>query len=152
MKIDELIVQPKTQQIIFEALDMSMINMMMQGLRYLKNVDIQEVKVLQKKHKRSEAKQCFNNSYKYILHTNPNAIYVLGYSFIHGIPIEHAWIKENDTYYDVTLDPQSMQGYIKVLELSFNDVVEYVDSKQYAPSLYDLNRFYVDKERKEKNV
>ena len=47
MKIDELIVQPKTQQIIFEALDMSMINMMMQGLRYLKNVDIQEVKVLQ---------------------------------------------------------------------------------------------------------
>ena len=34
-----------------------------------KNVDIQEVKVLQKKHKRSEAKQCFNNSYKYILQT-----------------------------------------------------------------------------------
>jgi hypothetical protein len=152
MKIDELIVQPKTQQIIFEAIDMSMINMMMQGLRYLKNVNIAEVKVLQKKHKPSIAKQCFINSYRYILNSNPNAIYVLGYSFIHGIPIEHAWIKENDTYYDVTLDPQTMQGYIKVLELSFADVVEYVDSKQYAPSLYDLNRFYADKQRKEKNL
>lgn len=145
MKIDDLIVTPKTIPPICEAFDSSMINMMTQGLRHLKNMDIAEVKVVQKKFKSSAAKQCFNNSFRYILHSNQNAMYVLGYSFIHGIPIEHAWIKENDIYCDVTLDPKTMQGYVKVLELTSSEVGEYVDSKGCAPSLYDLNRFYGDK-------
>ncbi len=148
MKIDELIKSPKLKQKVLENVDMSFINMMTQGLRYLTNMDIKQVKVLEKKHKRSEPKQCFNNSYRYILHNNNHAIYVLGYTFIHGIPIEHAWIKENNTYYDVTLDPDTMEGYASVLELTFEEVSKYVDVESCAPSLYDLNRFYGNKKNK----
>lgn len=37
---------------------------------------------------------------------NSSGIYVLGYVFIHNIPIEHVWLKEDGQYFDVTFPPE----------------------------------------------
>lgn len=123
---------------ILEAHDPALIKMMTQGLTHLK-LTPQEVKVKLRKHAASQAKACFNNAFKALKHDSK---YVLGYMFFHGIPIEHAWVKEGDTYYDVTLDPAKQESYVSLLELSHDEVFEYIEQHHSAPSLYDLNRFY----------
>ena len=127
---------------LFESMDAdSIIKMMTQGIRNV-NLDIKELNNVKfKKQSGSQKKQCFNNSFK-AMTGHPNSKYVLGYVMYKGIPIEHAWIKEGEQYFDVTLDPKQQDGYVSVYESDFDSISEYVDKYQSAPSLYDLNRFF----------
>lgn len=130
---------------IFESIDADgIIKMMTQGIRHL-NLDIKELhNVKFKKRPGSQPKQCFNNAFK-SLSASENSKYVLGYILFKGIPIEHAWIKEGNEYFDVTLDPSKQDSYISVYEAPYDEVFEYVDKYHSAPSLYDLNRFFSKK-------
>jgi hypothetical protein len=76
---------------------------------------------------------------------HPNSKYVLGYVMYKGIPIEHAWIKEGEQYFDVTLDPEKQDGYVSAYESDFDEISAYIDKYHSAPSLYDLNRFFAKK-------
>lgn len=131
---------------VFENDRMSLVKMMTQQLRFLE-IDLKEVNVEYRKSAMSRKKECFNNSFK-ALSGHPDSLYVLGYVFLHNIPIEHAWIKEGDRYFDVTLDPEKQHGYVSVVEIPFDKVMEYIDKHSSAPSLYDLNRFYGMKREK----
>lgn len=92
-----------------------------------KNFKAEEVPV---EHKQTEdysdKKQCYNNSFRYMLLENSKAKYVLGFVFYHEVPIEHAWIEENGKYYDLTLNPAGYDKYIKVAEFPFKDVNKFV--------------------------
>lgn len=118
---------------------LSMVKMVTQGIKHVKT-EPKEVEVKFKKIAGAQKKQCFNNAFK-TLSGHPDYKYVLGYVFLHNIPIEHAWIKEGDTYFDVTLDPTKNQAYVSVSEFSLNDIMPYVDKHGHSPSLYDINRF-----------
>lgn len=124
---------------INESQGLNLLHTMTSGLKYIK-LDLKKVDVKYKAKPGSQKKQCFNNAFR-ALADHPNTSYVLGYMFFHGIPIEHAWIKQGETYYDVTLDPEKQEDYISVAEFSFDEVMQYVDKFSHAPSLYDMNRF-----------
>lgn len=124
---------------IFENDRMSLIKMMTQGIRFVE-IEPKEVDVKFKKMSGARKKECFNNAFKELLN-HSDGVYVLGYVFLHSIPIEHAWVKEGETYFDVTLDPEKQHGYVSVAEIPFDELSEYIDSHSSAPSLYDLNRF-----------
>ena len=128
----------KTKDLI-ETDQLAMVKMVSQGIRHL-TLDIKEVDVKFKKMAGTQKKQCFNNAFK-ALTGHPDSKYVLGYVFLHSIPIEHAWVKEGDTYYDVTLDPAKQHGYVSVAEFSLDEIMPYVDKHGHSPSLYDINRF-----------
>jgi len=72
---------------------------------------------LYRKLKGATPKNCFNNSFK-ALTFNLSAKYVLGYIFVHNIPIEHCWIREDDTHYDITINPTLNNQYFFVSEFS----------------------------------
>ena len=115
--------------------------MMTQGLRYLK-IDLKDVEVKTQAYKHSLQKQCFNNSYRYLIdHFSDNNKYVLGYVFYKGIPIEHAWVNIHDQNLDVTLDVDKQDGYISAIEISMETLLAFVDKNEFAPSIYDLNKF-----------
>jgi len=118
---------------------MSMISMVTQGIRFVE-LDPKEVEVKFKKHQHAKQKDCFNNAFRH-LSDHPHAKFVFGYVFYHGIPIEHAWVKEGTVHYDVTLDPKGQDGYVSLVEYDFNEVMEFVDAFGHAPSLFDMNRF-----------
>ena len=124
---------------LFESDQLATVKMLTQSMRFIES-NPKEVDVKYRKHGRAQKKECFNNSFR-DMSDHSGEIYVLGFIFFHGIPIEHAWVKDGDTYFDVTLDPKEQQGYVSVLELSLEQVMEYVDKHQSAPSLYDYNRF-----------
>lgn len=130
---------------ILENDAMSLIKMMTQSISNVK-LDPKVVDVAKKQTAGTQKKQCFNNSFKSVL-SDTDRMYVLGYVFFHGIPIEHAWIKENGKYFDVTLDPKGQDEYVSIAEFSFTEVSEYVDKFGSAPSLYDMNRFIGNKSR-----
>lgn len=126
----------------------AIIQMMTNQLRYLQ-VDVKEVSVISKLHKSREQKQCYNNTYKAM---SSNSLYVLGYLLFSTedqvIPLEHAWYKDGDTYFDATLDSKPADTYISIVELSYSEVCEYVDDYSHAPDLYSMNRFLGNKSRK----
>lgn len=129
MKVEEL----------FENDKLATIKVVTQGLRFI-DVKPVEVVVKYKKTPGSQAKACFNNAFK-ALSGAPDELYVLGFVFIHSVPIEHAWIKRGNEYFDVTLDPAKQHEYFSIAEFTFDQVFEYVDKYNTAPSLYDMNRF-----------
>lgn len=126
---------------VFESNLIHLVKMVTQGIRNV-DLDIKEVKVQYKKHPGARKKECFNNAFKALENEDT---FVLGYVFLHGVPIEHAWIKKGETYYDVTLDPKDQQAYYSVAEFSFDEVMKYVDKFHSAPSLFDMNRFKASK-------
>jgi hypothetical protein len=108
-----------------------------------KNFKAEEVQVTSKKWKKSVMKECFNNSYRYILLNDDvtESKYVLGYVLVHGIPLEHAWVHTAEGHVDVTLETAGhITGYIKVTELPFKEVCKFVNKHKFAPSLYDVVR------------
>lgn len=119
--------------------------MMSSQLRYL-DVDIKEVKVGYKPHKKSKQKDCYNNAYRELTdHLSPDSRYVLGY-LMHAsgdqhIPIEHAFVFDGNSYWDVTLDPRPEDEYISLVELTMGEVMDFVNENGHAPDLYAMNRF-----------
>jgi hypothetical protein len=90
---------------------------------------------------RSEPKDCYNNAFRFISDNWSHDItYILGYTLVHGIPIQHAWVKVDGQHLDVTLDPGT-NLYFKVIEVSKVHLLAYVNDHHHAPDLYDINRF-----------
>ena len=106
-----------------------------------KNINIQPklVDVSFKILKNAQPKDCFNNAFK-AQSFNSKAIYVLGYVFVHNIPIEHAWISEDDKYYDITIQPENHK-YVSVAEFTLDEIFPFVEKHMHSPSLYDMNKF-----------
>lgn len=71
-----------------------------------------------------EPRRCYDNCYH--LATRWNVTYVIGFGIVEGFPIQHAWIKIGDNYYDPTLE--SHHGsfketmYYKVEEFDEHDL------------------------------
>ncbi len=70
-----------------------------------------------------QLKQCYQNSFDVVM-LNKDVKYCEGFVSFMGIPIEHAWNKIGDEYFDVTADGplKDRQGkfdeYLSVIELS----------------------------------
>lgn len=106
------------------------------------DLDVKHVVVKSKHFGRSAKKECYNNSWRYIQDNyKEKAKYILGYVFVHGVPIEHAWVKVGSQHFDVTLDDAEKSTYYQVIEVPDDLLSEYVDKSHYAPDLYSLNRF-----------
>lgn len=124
---------------LLEQDNLSVVKMLTRGFDSIK-ISPAEVDVEFKKEAGARKKECFNNAFKSL---SDGFMYVLGFVFFHGIPIEHAWIKDKSgKYFDVTLDPKQQNGYISVSEFTFDEVIKYVEKNKSAPSLYDINRFF----------
>ena len=86
-----------------------------------------------------ELKACFNNSASIVL-SKPDAAYCIG--FANGIiPVEHAWVKIGDTYYDPTWEKFSEIGSAYKLIRTFNrkELINFLDqSDDYPPELWRM--------------
>lgn len=102
----------------------------------------EEVTVMIKKHAKSRMKACFNNASNYVL-AHKNCSYVLGYYLFHGLPIEHAWVRQGDFYLEITLnDHHEGDRYFKVIELSPEQLKEInAFNRQKGPDFYAYSRF-----------
>lgn len=105
--------------------------------------DTKEVSVSYRYEKWSKQKSCFNNVFK-ALNFNANIIYVLGFTFIHDVPVEHAWLKEDGNYFDITFETEN-HTYISVVEFTLNDIYPFVEKYMLVPCLYDMNKFLGEK-------
>ena len=102
--------------------------------------DLKKVEVERKSFPGARAKECYNNTFKYIAENG--GTFVLGYLvYAKAIPIEHAWVRDGDKYFDVTLKDNKGDEYYSVMELNFDDVMEYVDKYSTAPDIYSWERF-----------
>lgn len=116
-----------------------LIKMLISSLRFVP--EVVSVPVYHEKFHGSKPKMCFNNAFLYLMeHTDCS--YILGYVVLDiGVPIEHAWVKSNKGYLDVTLDVRGGEEYYPLVELSYSEVCDFVFKKEYPPSIYDYNRF-----------
>ena len=103
---------------------------------------------MEKMDNRIRLKECFNNSFH--LATELNGKYCVGYA-AGIIPVEHAWIRVGDKYYDPTWQKFSQIGdvYVLMAELSLDQVLEYtLLNDNRPPDLYALQRHgYFPKKR-----
>lgn len=99
----------------------------------------------------AKPKQCFNNAFLFMLdHSVSNDDrFVLGYYLLHGsIPVEHAFVKHNGKYIDVTLEPKDGDEYISMLELTFAEVTDCAHEDGYAPDIYAYGKYVRKKKSK----
>lgn len=94
-----------------------------------------------------EIKACFNNSYHLVesLFAYKDICYVLGYAVTQGIPIEHAWIKMDGIYYDLTWQKFSSIGekYYSLIEFDHNELFNFVlQGDNSPPSVDTILRYY----------
>lgn len=82
-------------------------------------------------------KQCYNNSFRYILHEDNRALYVLGFVVYHGLAIEHAWIEKQGQNFDPTLNPAKYDGYVRLVAFRLNQIGKFVSDHGYPPALHD---------------
>lgn len=86
-------------------------------------------------------KECWRNSFKVVSENyNKDILYVEGFVKMVGIdvPIEHAWNKMGDIYFDVTSEIRGVkyEEYISIIELDTDKIWEYADkSKHYGSYL-----------------
>lgn len=109
-------------------------------IQHIPSADVKKVTVKNEKADYAEPKQCFNNAIQYLIFEgNKKAKYVLGYTFVHSVPIEHAWVHDGSEYIDVTL--ASASGvYVSVVELDYATAMKFFKKKRFGPSLYDVVR------------
>jgi hypothetical protein len=136
----------KVEQLFFEGDGQtSVINLMVRQLRFIEP-KLVEVTAEYRKIAGAKKKECYNNSFRAL---GANDTYVLGYVLFHGVPIEHAWIKDQSgKHFDVTLIDAKDLAYVSVFEVPQDLLHEYVSKNQHAPSLYDINRFVANKNGK----
>lgn len=103
---------------------------------------IEDVKY--KKIRGAQIKRCFDNSSKYVLSSDvsKNPSYILGY-FLHDgrIPIEHAWVKDEDVYFDLTINnAKEIDEYWLFFEIS-KETLQKMKKKYPSPQLYEYVKF-----------
>jgi hypothetical protein len=84
-------------------------------------------------------KECFNNSATIVL-SKPDAAYCIG--FANGvIPVEHAWVRIGEDYYDPTWEKFSEIGQAYKLIRTFNrkELINFLNqSGDYPPELWRM--------------
>lgn len=75
------------------------------------------------------AKDCYKNSYQTSdFNINLDVKYVEGIAMLKGIPIDHAWNKIGDIYFDVTSDQifggNHFDNYTSIIEIDFDEMME----------------------------
>jgi hypothetical protein len=73
-------------------------------------------------------RECYKNAFKVVSDNyTHNIMYVEGYVIFHDIPIEHAWNKIGDIYFDVTaeLNKSVYSEYISITEIGYDKIHEY---------------------------
>lgn len=110
------------------------------------NIEPKEVAVEIKNFPKAKAKECFNNVRKYVS-SHPGTSYCLGYYLLYGqIPIEHAWVREGEKFFDVTLkDNKEDDEYYLFFEISREDLNDILLSIRKAPSIYDYKKYLRNK-------
>lgn len=97
------------------------------------------------------AKECYNNSQKIVLYNRDLGIeYVEGYYIIEGIglPIEHAWNKIGDYYFDLTAqlvwDSFEPNNYFAIHSFDYEQIAKFVFKKEKFSYVFDtpLKWFY----------
>lgn len=100
--------------------------------------------------------QCYDNTLKILQRmlrvTTQTVKYVLGMCVCNGVfPIEHAWLKVGDTYYDPTLEIVVGQtddnDYFSVMEFDLEEAIDAMESVadymggDYYPPMFDAMRY-----------
>lgn len=95
-----------------------------------------------------EFKMCYNNAYQCLADAILNGYatddikYVLG-AAVHYIPVDHAWVRIGDTYYDPTWETFDTLGhyYFPVHELSPGQIHRLVEANRMTPpALWQMNK------------
>lgn len=93
------------------------------------------------KTKRILAKDCYKNSFQTVDNNfNLNIKYVEGIAMFKGIPIEHAWNKIDDIYFDVTSEEifniNHFDEYISLMEIDCDEMMRIANELgTYGPYL-----------------
>lgn len=85
---------------------------------------------------------CFDNSRGYVM-SNPRSSYIIGYVVLeNGIPIEHAWVKDDGKHIDITLPDSDKYEYWMLGELSGDEINHImIGLRQSSPNLYDYKKY-----------
>jgi len=88
-----------------------------------------------------KVKECYHNAWK-VATTIPGVKYVEGYTFLYGIPIEHAWNEKDGKYFDVTeelaLQNKLNSDYTVILELDELEVYKYAEKTGHSGSYIQI--------------
>ena len=109
------------------------------------------VEVSHKKTRYNKSKLCYNNTFNYVCN-NINAIYVLGWTCSLGFPIDHAFIKEDDKYFDITLQTKEGDVYYSLVELTAAELIAFTKKNRNCPLSYHDYLRITDKQRRENEV
>jgi hypothetical protein len=93
---------------------------------------------------------CYNNAFHFVSNY-PEAKYVVGYG--HSlIPIDHAWVKLDGKYHDLSWEinsPDGVEGraYVPLFELDMAELLEIIpENGMCPPSVVDVLNYKVRKE------
>jgi len=86
---------------------------------------------LKKNRKNITMKQCYKNAAQMSIYCE-NVKYVEGEISYHGVPIEHAWNKVDDKYFDITKDilfptNSDYSEYVKIIELDSMELMRFMN-------------------------
>jgi hypothetical protein len=78
-----------------------------------------------------EKKMCYMNASKVVMDFNNKIEYVEGQRYVFGIPVEHAWNKIGDKYFDVTEEialggTRMNDEYYSIVELSYTQLLKHL--------------------------
>ena len=83
-----------------------------------------------------KSKECYKNAFKIVDENwDKDILYVEGLIMMHGIPIDHAWNKIGDIYFDITANITGIkhEEYTSIIELPADKIWEYAnDSGTYG--------------------
>lgn len=73
---------------------------------------------------KAKPKQCFDNAYNHLKKVGGDEDkYVLGFMTVHGVPVEHSWVKIGGKYLDCTpVSDDLVVEYFSVVELTMEEV------------------------------
>lgn len=126
-----------------------MLSMLLTTLEKAYSLKSKQVPIKYKKWKNSRPKHCYDNCWEFLVQnqdkkSSSSTKYVLGFLVLNdSIPIEHAWIKHKDLYYDITLsdDKKFTQTYHVFVELSFKETANLAQLCGYVPDLLAYARY-----------
>lgn len=111
---------------------------MIAGMYRNLDINVQEVTVIHTKSRYNRMKNCFYNS-EMLVKKGKAPIYVLGFVIVHGVPLEHAWIKNTaGEYFDPTINVPEQYTYYSCFELSHDELLAQIARIKTQPGYIDL--------------
>jgi hypothetical protein len=112
---------------------------MIAGMYKNLNINVQQVYIQHIKSRYNGMKNCFYNA-EMTVKKNKTAKYVLGFIIVHGVPLEHAWIKlASGDYIDTTINTPEKYSYYSCLELTNDELLNQIKHTKSKPGYIDLS-------------